>query len=79
MNIQIKDHVGLTESECLALAQSLIRNRAPKQGGFNYLGESHGAIGITLGVNLPYPIWVSQINNRKSDKSPIIIEIKKMS
>lgn len=49
MNIQIKDRIGLDEGDVLALVRSLLRNRPPKDGGFDYGFETHGAIGVYLG------------------------------
>jgi len=78
MNIQIKDRVGFTEQECLSLVSSLLHNRKPEEGSFDYGGESHGKFGITVGIELPFSIFVLQTNTRKSHKSPIVIEIKKL-
>jgi len=78
MNIQIKDFVGLSEEDNLKLVSSLLKNRKPKEGCFNYGFETHGAIGVVFGTNkLPHAIQVYQSNKRKSDKSPIIIKIEK--
>lgn len=76
MNIQIKDRIGLDEGEVLALVRSLLRNRPPKDGGFDYGFETHGAMGISLGCPSE-PIQVYQQNERTSSKSPIIIVIEK--
>lgn len=76
MNVQVKDKVGLSEIDVLALVQSLLRNRPPKDGGYDYGFETHGAIGISL-FNGSNPIQVRQTNKRKSNKSPIIITIEK--
>ena len=76
MNIQIKDRIGLDEGEVLALVRSLLRNRPPKDGGFDYGFESHGAMGISLGCPSE-PIQVYQQNKRTSSNSPIIVVIEK--
>ena len=76
MNIQVKDKVGLSEIDVLALVQSLLRNRPPKDGGFDYGFESHGAMGISLGCPSE-PIQVYQQNKRTSSNSPIIVVIEK--
>lgn len=78
MTIKINDSVGFTEEEVLQLAQSLLHNRRPKEG-FDYGLESHGAIFDPFMFKLPYPIVVCQSNKRKSNKSPIVIHIKKHS
>ena len=49
MSIQVKDKVGLSEIDVLALVQSLLRNRPPKDGSFDYGLETHGAIGVSIG------------------------------
>ena len=76
MNIQVKDKIGLSEINVLALVQSLLRNRAPKDGEFDYGFETHGSMGISLGCPSE-PIQVYQQNKRSSIKSPIIIVIEK--
>lgn len=76
MNIQVKDKIGLSEIDVLALVQSLLRKRPPKDGSFDYGLETHGAIGVSLGDTV-MPIQVYQQNKRKSSKSPIIIVIEK--
>lgn len=76
MNMQIKDRIGLDEGEVLALVRSLLRNRPPKDGSFDYGFETHGAIGISLGCPSE-PIQVYQQNKRTSSNSPIIIVIEK--
>ena len=76
MNIQVKDKVGLSEIDVLALIQSLLRNRPPKDGSFDYGFETHGAMGISLGCPSE-PIQVYQQNKRTSSNSPIIIVIEK--
>lgn len=76
MNIQVKDKVGLSEIDVLALVQSLLRNRHPKDGSFDYGFETHGAMGISIG-DTGVPIQVYQQNKRSSIKSPIIIVIEK--
>lgn len=75
MNVQIKDNVGLPIETVLYVVRSLIENRPPKEGSFDYGFETHGAFGILLNIKLPYPIQVSQYNKRKTKKSPIIITI----
>lgn len=76
MNIQVKDKIGLSDVDVLALVQSLLRNRPPKDGSFDYGLETHGAMGISLGCPSE-PIQVYQQNKRTSIKSPIIIVIEK--
>lgn len=76
MNIQIKDRIGLDEGEVLALIRSLLRNRPPKDGGFDYGFETHGAIGVSIG-DTGAPIQVYQHNKRISSKSPIVIVIER--
>lgn len=76
MNIQVKDKIGLSEIDVLALVQSLLRNRPPKDGGFDYGFETHGAIGVSIG-DTGVPIQVYQQNKRSSSKSSIIIVIEK--
>lgn len=76
MNIQVKDKIGLSESDVLAFVQSLLRNRPPKDGSFDYGLETHGAVGISLGCPSE-PIQVYQQNKRTSIKSSIIIVIEK--
>ena len=76
MNIQVKDKIGLSEINVLALVQSLLRNRPPKDGSFDYGFETHGAIGISIG-DTGVPMQVYQQNKRSSSKSPIIIVIEK--
>jgi len=77
MNITVKDFIGFSAEDNLKLVRSLLDNRKPKEGSFDYGFETHGAIGITWGVKLPHPIQVYQSNKRKSDKSPIVITIEK--
>lgn len=77
MNITIKDYVGFSFEDNIKLVNSLIKNRQPKDGSFNYGFETHGVFGITLSITLNYPIQVYQSNKRKSNKSPIIITIEK--
>lgn len=76
MNITIKDKVGLNEYHVTQLAISLLTNRKPKEGSFDYGLETHGAIGLTM-LDLGYPIQVKQVNKRTSNKSPIHIVIEK--
>lgn len=75
MNIQVKDFVGFSAEDNLKLVRSLLENRQPEDGGFDYGFETHGAMGFTVGIKLPYPIQVWQSNKRKSNKSPIVISI----
>ncbi len=77
MNIQIKDYVGFNEDEIIQLVHSLITNRKPKDGSFNYGLETHGIFEIYMSDKLPHPIKVWQSNKRISSKSPIVIEKKK--
>ena len=77
MNIQIKDFVGLSAEDNLKLVRSLLDNRKPKEGSFDYGFETHGAIGVVIGIKLNHPLQVYQSNKRKTDKSPIIITIEK--
>lgn len=77
MNITIKDLIGLSAEDNLKLVRSLLENRKPKEGSFDYGFETHGAIGIVVGIKLTHPIQVYQSNKRKSDKSPIVITIEK--
>lgn len=76
MNIQVKDKIGLSDVDVLTLVQSLLRNRPPKDGSFDYGFETHGAIGISIGCPSE-PIQVYQQNKRTSSNSPIIIVIEK--
>lgn len=76
MNITIKDKVGLDEDLVFQLSLSLLANRKPKEGSFDYGLETHGAIGLTV-LDLEYPIQVRQVNNRTSNNSPIHIVIEK--
>ena len=77
MNITIKDSVGFSENENLKLVRSLLENRKPKDGSFDYGFETHGALGITFGIELKHPIQVYQSNKRKSNNSPIVVTIEK--
>ena len=77
MNIQIKDLVGFSADDTMKIVRSLMDNRKPKEGSFDYGLETHGAIGIVFGLKLDYPIQARQTNKRKSDKSPIIITIER--
>ena len=77
MNIQVKDLVGLSAEDTIKFVSSLMDNRKPKEGSFDYGLETHGMFEFALGAKLEYPIQVNQINKRKSSKSPIVIEIKK--
>ena len=76
MNITIKDKVGLDEDLVFQLSLSLLTNRKPKEGSFDYGLETHGAICLTM-LDLEYPIQVWQVNKRTSNKSPIHIVIEK--
>ena len=73
MKIKIECNLEANEEECLQLALSLIKNRPPKAGSFDYGLETHGV----LDWNTPYPIQVYQTNKRLSYKSPICIRIEK--
>lgn len=77
MNIKITDKIGLPFETVAQLTNSLIKNRPPKEGSFDYGFETHGAIGLYLGKRLEFPIQVQQTNKRKSDKSPIHIVIER--
>lgn len=77
MTIMIKDSVGLNEESTLILVKSLLENRKPKEGSFNYGFETHGAIGINFNYNLDFPIQVFQSNKRKSAKDRIAITIER--
>lgn len=77
MNIQVKDFVGLSPEDTLKLVTSLIDNRKPKEGSFDYGLETHGVFEFGLGTKSDHPIQVNQTNIRKSNKSPIVIKIEK--
>jgi len=77
MNIQIKDSVGFSVEDCFKIAKSLLENRPPKKNSFDYGFETHGVFGLVTGLSLTFPIQAQQINKRKSEKSPIVIEIKR--
>lgn len=77
MNITIKDKIGLSAADNLRLVRSLLDNRKPKEGCFDYGFETHYAVGGIFGDNIPHPIQVYQSNKRKSNESPIIITIEK--
>lgn len=77
MNIIIKCKLDMPENLIMQLVDSLIRNRPPKDGGLDYGLETHGAIGVTIGYGLNYPIVVKQTNKRKNKNSPIQITIEK--
>jgi hypothetical protein len=77
MKITIIDKVGFSAKTNLNLVSSLLENRKPREGSFNYKLETHGAIDTTFGIDLPYPIQVYQSNKRKTDKSPIVITIER--
>ena len=77
MNITVRDLIGLSAEDNLKLVRSLLENRKPKEGSFDYGFETHGAVGIVDGIKLPHPIQVCQTNKRKSNKSPIVITLKK--
>ena len=77
MNIQIKDLIGFAAEDNLKLVKSLLENRKPKKDSFDYGFETHGAIGLVMGIKLPHPIQVWQTNKRKNDKSTISITIEK--
>jgi hypothetical protein len=71
MNIQIKDHVGLSVEDTLKVVQNMLKNK-PKEGSFDYLLETFGVFDNIS----KQPIIVRQTNTRKSDKSPIVISIE---
>lgn len=73
MKIKIECNLAGSEEKWLQLALSLIKNRPPKEGSFDYGLETHGV----LDWNTSYPIQVYQTNKRLSDKSPICIRIEK--
>lgn len=75
MNISVKDKIGLNQEHIWALVNSLFYNRPPKTGSYDYGFETHGAIGISIGVD--FPIQVFQSNKRTSEKSPIVITIER--
>lgn len=77
MNITIKDFVGFSAEDNLKLVRSLLDKRKPKDGSFDYGLETHGVMGIVLGINLPHAIQVYQSNERNSDKSPIVVTIER--
>ena len=79
MNIQIKDFIGFTAEDNLKLVRSLLNNRQPKEGGFDYGFETHGVIGLVIGIGtkLDYPIQVYQSNKRKTNKSPLVVTIER--
>jgi hypothetical protein len=78
MTIHIIDKVGFSETAVLKLAMSLLKNREPQGGTFDYRLESHGGcMGNDSGITLPYPIIVKQSNKRVSERSPIEIIIKR--
>lgn len=77
MNIQIKDRVGFTAVQNMMLMTSLLSNRKPKEGDFNYGFETHGVFGTQFNLELPFPIQVFQSNKRTSEKSPIQITIER--
>ena len=77
MNIEIKDKVGLSEIDLIEVVNSLFKNRPPKENGFNYGLETHGAIGLRFMSKLEHPIVVRQTNERKSNKCKIVIVIEK--
>jgi hypothetical protein len=51
MNITIKDLIGLSAEDNMKLVRSLLTNRKPKEGRFDFGFETHGAIGIVTGIN----------------------------
>lgn len=74
MNIKIIDKVGLATGTVVRIADSLLKNRPPEQGSFDYGLETYGVFEF-LHDDLEYPIQASQTNRRNSDKSPIEITI----
>lgn len=77
MNITVKDLIGLSAEDNLKLVISLLENRKPEEGSFDYGLETHWEIVTVVGIKLTHPIQVWQTNKRKSNKSPIVITIKK--
>lgn len=77
MNIQVKDFVGVSLEDTFKLVNSLMENRKPAPCTFDYGLETHGVFPSDIPLKLDYPIQVSQTNKRKSNKSPIVITIKK--
>jgi hypothetical protein len=77
MNIQVKDNIGFPIEDTIKLVDSLLRERKPKDGSFNYGLETHGMFGFALSIKLDYPIQVYQTNKRTSNKSPIVITISR--
>ena len=73
MKISINCNLKINEEECLRLALSLIKNRPPKAGSYDYGFETHGV----FDWNTPHPVQVYQTNKRCSNKSPICILIEK--
>lgn len=74
MKIVIDCKVDITEDVCIKLVESLLENRKPKYGSFNYGLESHGVLDNSP---VDFPIHVIQTNNRKSGKSPIHLKIER--
>lgn len=77
MNIHITDKVGFDPIQTVALVKLFLNNRKPADGTFDYGLETHGLMSKLVGLELPFPIHVKQLNKRKSDKSPIHIIIEK--
>lgn len=77
MTIRITDKVGFEPDVAMGFAISLIK-KGKKENSLDYGGESHGLFDITTvkGKILNKPIFVIQTNKRKTENSPINIEIK---
>ncbi len=70
MNIQVKDKIGLSDVDVLALVQSLLRNRPPKDGGYDYGFETHGAIGVSIGdTGVPIQVYQQKSYNHSYRKA----------
>lgn len=78
MNIQITDKLGLPPGKVIQLVSSLLVNRKPVEGSFDYGFESHGVfLEFGIGVEVDIPIQCYQVGKRKKDNSPIKIIIEK--
>lgn len=75
MNITVKDSVGFDVQDTLKIIGSFTA-KLP-DGKSDYKLQTFGIFEIMTNIKLPYPIVVKQENKRKSDKSPIVISIKK--
>lgn len=74
MKITIDCKIDISEEDCIELVSSLLKNRKPKNCGFNYGLETHGVLSYSP---VGFPIHVFQTNDRKSNKSPICLKIEK--